>query len=522
MNARPLDAPYSRAGQAVRVRPAIRWLPTVRRSLPAGLAVAGGIIGFGWMAMLLLSRANGLATPAYDHAFFEQVVWNASQGNGFVSNFSQGSFLGLHFSPLLVLPAALEQVWADARVLSLLHVAALALAGPAAFLFLRAALSPSRAGPWLAAALAAPLPVWSAVQEAARADFHTESLALPLALLAGWAGLRGRTALLWILAGVALLAKEDQGYTLLVLGLFLAARARGRLWRGGLPWRGGHPVAGPRLSGAAIALLGLAWTPLAFGVIMPWLRAGGRLETDWYYAWLLAGDGPASQLGRIWSQLAGFAGWQAALGILLSVALLPVLRPRWLLLVIPPIVADLLSANSAQADLKLHYTLLPLLPAIVAAAMGGRRLLALMARRTRRSRSSARHPAWGPPLLLTLALPALAVAWLGGGLPPTTRTDRGQWDWPAAIDELRAVARQVPPGVPLAVDDGLAAPLAARSQLRLLPTGEADAWVLVDRHAYLPGYTDVDRRRAFISILPRSGRPLIIDDGRFQLWGPQR
>lgn len=492
--------------------------------MPTAAVFAGAIIGFGWMSVLLLNRANGLATPAYDQAFFEQVVWNASHGNGFASSFSQGNFLGLHFSPLLVLPAALERVWADARLLTLLHVTALAAAGPAAFLFLRAAFSPSRIAPWLAATLAGPLPLWSAIQEAGRADFHTEVLALPLALLAGWAGLRGRGVLLWLLAIAALLAKEDQGYTVLVIGAFIGVRAPGRLWRGGVPWRGGRPVRGSRLNGLGVALLGLVWTPLAFTMVMPWLRGQDRLETDWYYAWLVNGGGPLSHLDQVWSQLSNLDGWFAAGGMLLSVALLPLLRPAWLLLALPPIVANLLSANWAQADLKLHYTLLPLVPFIVAAALGGRRLLAWRARRTRRGRRASiqaeHNVVLGGRSLLLLALPALAVGWIGGGLPPTMRTEPGQWDRPAAGAELSTIARIVPQNAVLIVDDGLAAPLAAREHLRLVPDAEADGWVLVDLDAYLPGYTSPQRRNAFLRQLPRSGRLLLADDGRFQLWGP--
>ncbi|MEJ7696359.1 MAG: DUF2079 domain-containing protein [Candidatus Limnocylindrales bacterium] len=70
--------------------------------------------------------------------------WSVSQGYGFRSSFNPGDFLGLHFSPLLVVPAALQVVWPDARLLSLLQVIALGLAVPAAFLFVRAVLRPHR------------------------------------------------------------------------------------------------------------------------------------------------------------------------------------------------------------------------------------------------------------------------------------------------------------------------------------------------------------------------------------------
>ncbi len=499
-------------------RAATRNLRRPSISVPTLLSLSGALLGFGWLASLLLRRADGLATRAYDLAFFQQVVWNVSEGNGFVSSFNDGSFLGVHFSPLLVVPALVEMVWADARVLSLFHVLALAAAGPAAFLFLRAACRPSPWAPWLAAAIAAPLPIWSAIQEAGLADFHTESLALPFALLAGWAGLRGRTWLLFAFAGVVLLAKEDQGYTLLAVGALIAARGPGRL-------RDGRRHApGVRSAGLLLMVVGVFWTLAVFGVLMPLLRGGASLETGWYYSWIIEGGGPLANADRIIEQLTNGAGWMAAAGLLLSTAALPLLRPAWLLFALPPVLASLLSANVAQAGLTLHYTLLPMVPILVAAALGGRSLLAWSARRFRRSRRRVGAGVVGrrpmAPVLLALAVPAIGVAWIGGGLPPTMRAEHSQWDRPPAHDELLRFAEQIPGEVVLIVDDSIAPPLASRADLLLIPNGALDAWVLVDREARDPGYLSWERRNGYVHELPESGRPQIAREGRFELWGP--
>lgn len=481
--------------------------------MPMLLSLAGALLGFSWLAFLLLRRADGLATLAFDQAFFQQIVWNVSQGNGFVSSFNDGSFLGLHFSPLLAIPALVETIWADARVLSLFHAAALAAAGPAAFVFLRAAFHPSPSAPWLAAAIAVPLPIWSAIQEAGRADFHTESLALPFALLAGWAGLRGRPLLLVAFAAVVLLAKEDQGFTVFVIGALVAARGPGRL-RDGL-----RPAAGVRAAGLAVMAVGFLWSIVVFAVVMPLLRDGVRLETGWYYAWILENGGPLANVDQIVAQLTNGRAWMGAAGLLLSTAALGLLRPMWLLLALPPILVNLLSANLAQADFKLHYTLLSIVPFLVAAAMGGRRLLAWTARR-RRSAARERRAGAAAPVLVLVAVPALFVAWIGGGLPPTERTAHGQWDRPAAHDALLRFADQIPAGVLLTVDDGLAPPLASRSEISLIPNSAPGGWVLVDREARDPGYFSWARRESFVEELPASGRPLLAEDGRFELWGP--
>src|SRR5215467_1817223 len=141
-----------------RLRRATRTLPRVWHPLdvlsaalrPGVLPLAAAIAAAALYGWTLLSRADALLLPAYDTAFFQQVVWNIGHGRGFASDFFPASFLGLHFSPLLLLLGELV------------------------------------ANRWLAAALAAPVPLWAALQQAAWAGFHPEALALPLVLLAGW------------------------------------------------------------------------------------------------------------------------------------------------------------------------------------------------------------------------------------------------------------------------------------------------------------------------------------------------
>src|SRR5437660_3348827 len=199
----------------------------------AAVPLLAGLLAFAAIAWTLLQRSAGLLLPAYDTAFFEQVVWNLGHGGGFTSGYFGANFLGLHFSPLLVLPAAIELAWPDARVLSLLHAAALGLSAPAAYLLLRGRLGGRPGASVAAAALAAVVPLWQVVQQAATAGFHTEALALPLVLAAGWAGLRGRDVLCWTCALAALCAREDQAYAVAVIGLLLVfhgpARSRGVL-----------------------------------------------------------------------------------------------------------------------------------------------------------------------------------------------------------------------------------------------------------------------------------------------------
>ncbi len=461
------------------------------------MSLGAGAVASALFAWTLLRWAGGLLVPAYDTAFFQQVVWNLGHGGGFSSGFWPASFLGLHFEPLLVLPAALERAWPDARLLSILQAIALGATAPAAYLLLSALLRPpaptgtlETPGPgsrrategdgdrrrWVAAALAAPVPLWAAVQQAARAGFHTEALALPLLLLAGWAGLRGRTALCWALALLALTAKEDQAYAVAVLGALL-------LWHGP-----------SRRQGAALAAVAIAYGAAVEWAVMPALRGGVTSQVDPYYRWL-----HTASPGQVAAALANPGGWLALAGIVAGLAGLPLLRPAWLALALPPLAADLLSAHHPQPELRLQYALPLVLPLLVAAGLAARHL-------------PPRLPA---PAVAALAVPALLI----GALAGPVLGQRGAGPEPA-LERLRLCAASMPAAASVAADDSAAAALASRPELRLLTEARPGDFVVVDRSGPQPAYVWLPDRERVLVGLAAQGRRLRCDDGRFQLWSP--
>lgn len=435
--------------------------------MAVGLAA---LVAAAWYAWLLLARDAGLATFGYDQAFFQQVVWNLDHGRWFTSSFSSGSFLGLHFEPLLIVPAAVELAWPDARALSLLAAASIAGLGLSAFLFVRALTG----RPCLAAAIAAPLPFWPALQEAAKAGFHPEMIGVGLALLAGWAGLRGRTGLCWALVFLSLGAKEDQAWNILVIGLALAT----------LP--------ATRQIGRRLAVLAVAWGVTITGVVMPLLRAGQYVDTDNYYRWLVVAPTRA-----IFHALTFPAGWLAFLVLILCAGCLPLLRPTWLALAAPPLLADLLSAHDPQPLLHLQYALPLVVPVLVAAAMAARAIPA----------------GWPIPML---AVPPAILALTIGALPPSMAANSAAFQRPPALARLQACVQGLPADAPVAADDTILAPLASRSSLRELTGAQPTDFLVIDREAGLPGYVViVDRTR----ILMKQNRPVLCDDGRFLVLG---
>lgn len=455
-----------------------------RALLPALAPCLAGAVAFALYLVTLLRRAAALRIPAYDTAFFEQVVWNVGHGNGWSSGYLDAGFLGLHFEPLLLLPALLERLGAGWQVLLVLESAGLAASGPAAFLFLRSLLGGRPSAALTAAALATPVPFWILLQNAADASYHTETLGLPLVLLAGWLGLGGRWPFVWGALALALAAKEDQAYTTLVVGLVLLRY-------------------GPsRLGAALVCAVSVAWAGGLELWVMPHLLPGGRSDLASYYAWLLRPTA-AAVLGH----LARPAGWVAVGVAVLGMAALPLLRPAWLLLTFPPFLGSLLSDHWPQPALDLQYGLPVVVPLLVAGGLGAARLLDL-------ERPFVRRPA-SRSLLAALALPALVLGVALGPMPGYAR--------PAGRPlsrQLASCAAAVPARAPVATDDDVAIWVAARPQEMPLTDEQPEDWLVIDTRRAPPGYVDQAARSRMLRRLPRSGRVLACSTGRFQVWTP--
>lgn len=451
-------------------------------------------IAFAWIVHGLLQRMYGMTSESWDLAYDQQIIWGLTQGDWFYSSFARANFLGIHLELIFLPIAAIEKLWPSPLVLAILSAAGLAAAGPAAYLFFRAILPEERReSPWLALALAAPLPFTVAIQEAARDFFHPENIALAFALVAAWAGLRGRRAWMWSFVLLDLACKEDQVYTVAVLALLMRSY--------------GAPVV--KKHWRFLLYLAIFWFLIGTGVVQQHLRAPNGYTDFVYYRWLIGLDPnvPVSALAVL--QALARPGALLMLGaVIASMFGLPLLAPRWLLLVIPPYLANVLSEHIPQNTLNLHYILLLMFPMIVAGGVGARRFLERVQLR--------------PELALVAAVPALALGWGYGGFPPALLG----WDWaysrPNAVAQLQEAASVIPSDAPVNADSGLDIWLANRHIINDFPDMlTPECYVVIDRQAYYLGSnTDPAKHKAAMDALPGSGRRLLYDDGRFQVWSP--
>jgi uncharacterized membrane protein len=452
---------------------------------------ASAVLAFAWILHSQLERLYGLTAPVWDLGQSQQVIWTVSSGHGWASSYENGrNFLGIHLELVFLPIAFLERLWLTPVVPLAVSAAGLAAIAPAGYLFLRSFLPELQAARWLALALAAPMPFWAATQEAARDQFHPENLALALGLLAGWAGVRQKRWLLWVFVIGLLSCKEDQVYTAFVAGLLI--------------WRAGAP--GIKQHGKAVMVFAAAWLAVGSGV-QHVLRGGTTSPAEYYYWW-------------IWMEPSrNFFGaavlrpdpWLAVAGLLGSLLALPLVAPRWLLLALPPLAANLLSSHDVQERLQLHYVLLIMFPLIVAAGFGARRLLEQRSVLTR-------LPA---PALLFAAVPALVIGLTLGRLPPALGADSWLYDRPPAVDRLLAATALIPADAPLYADDGAAVWLSDRSRIGILyDQPEPDRYVVIDRQAWAHRDDRAVGRADAIALMQATGRRLLFDDGRFEVWSP--
>jgi uncharacterized membrane protein len=480
-----VDAMHVTGQERVEPRPVAWWIfPTV--------PLAAAALAFAWTLRGELLRLYGLTGSAWDYGYDQQIIWNISVGQGFYSSFARANFLGIHFELIFVVLAAVEKLWPNPAVLLIFSSAGLAATAPAAYLFFRAMLPAERPeSPWLAVALSATIPFWAAIQEAARDFFHPENMALALALLAAWAGIRGHRVAMWVLCVLVLTCKEDQVYTVGVIGLLMAAYGAPEIRK---HWR-------------FIVYLAAAWFLIGTGIVQQHFRNGGY--TDFiYYRWLFGLDpSTPNTLTNILTAAFRPGALLVVAAVIAGMFALPLLAPRWLLLVIPPYLANVLSGHTPQNVLNLHYVLLLLFPLIVAGGVGARKFLEMRSIR--------------PATALVAILPALILGWGTGRFPPALGGDQGLYSHPNAIAELQAATSMIPANAPVNADDALTLWLANRHTINDFPDRlDGTCYVVIDRQAYLSGPTHPDQRLAALNQLPTSGRSLLYDDGRFEVWSP--
>ena len=303
------------------------------------LSLLLGLVAWGGSA----ARHHLLQSNAYDLGLFDQWAWLLSQGLPPISSMEQVHWLADHGAWGFAVAGGLYALTPSVQWLLATQALALSLTAVPIWMLAAQAQLPRRLC-WLACLLWWLQPV---VFNSTLFDFHPEVWVMPALALSLWAQ-RARRFRLWFALLLLLLSCRD-GLVLITAGIALELAWR-RRWR----WS------------TAAALLSGGWL---------------LMLSRWLYPWLRDGEGPKAA-GRMFSHLSGgpvsaLAGldWPGGLSYLLLLALpcgvlwrrrsLPVL-----LIGLPLVLVNLLSAASSYRTLVHHYSL-PLAVVAVLAAIDG-------------------------------------------------------------------------------------------------------------------------------------------------------
>jgi hypothetical protein len=266
-----------------------------------------------------------------------------------------------------------------------------------------------------------------------------------------------------------------------------------------------------------VAALSLAWFVAATFVIVPRhaVTVYGVAQSGYFARYGALGDSPAdifrsllAQPGLVWRILTEPARLAYLWRLAAAFGLLPLLAPDVLLLVLPVLLANALSAYPAQYYGEFHYSA-PVLPYVAAAAaFGAARLWRLVQRRVTAGSPAFQHmPASGagtmaaasfvrnartsvPPLLSTL-LALWIVGWAAWGYVEAGRGPLGGRYDPVTVTAhhrlLDRFTAQIPPDAPLTATAAVHPHVSHRRFVYQFPLGldapapaEAATWALLD------------------------------------------
>ena len=311
------------------------------------LTWAIALVVFGAYTTISVSRLIRLNPTSWDLSLFTECVKQyAHFHEPIVDVMGAGTNLwGVHFSPALVAIAPFFRVFPSPATL-LVAQALLA----AVSVFPVSAIAREKIGPGPARAIALAYGFSWGLQQMSNFDFHEIALAVPLLAFSLSALARGRIKATVLWAMPLVLVKEDQGFTVAALGLYLLVS-------------GDRAADRTRMrAGEFLTVWGLGWSLLAIMVIIPHFNAG-HVYSFWGNGGALAPGGHVSFLGLIRQFCYAWPVKLQTVVLLLLPTAFIALRSPMVLIALPSIGLRFVSSYSAYWGTSWHYnaTVMPIL-----------------------------------------------------------------------------------------------------------------------------------------------------------------
>lgn len=338
------------------------------RAAPAVIVVTALFVVFFGLSNWF--RQVNLQTAQFDMGNMDQVLWHTLHGHWFqLTDPGSGALIprsAIHTDFLLLIYLPFYTLFQDPRTPLVLQVLAVASGVIPLYLLAR-----KKIGAPAGAFMSVLYLLYPTLEWAVTFDVHAVVLATPLFLWAWWAATERRWRVYYAAISLALLGKEEVGLTVAAIGVY---------WG----WRRGY-----RTMGIVSVLLGIGWTALMLGVVIPFSRAApGHFAFSYYSDF---GSSYSEVLRNVLSHpidvLVTFfkADRVLLLGqLLLPVGLVALAGLPVLLVALPELAVNFLSSNSAQHSIFFHYMSV-VTPFVLLAAVDGwnraRRLRVLQGRR---------------------------------------------------------------------------------------------------------------------------------------------
>ena len=409
-----------------------------------------------------LSRYRTFHNRTFDLALYARQAWGLVHGD-YWDPIVDSHFLGTHVALVLWPLGLVGQRFGMVPVLIVAQALAFALAAlPLAQIGARrfgdrgALLA---AGAWL---------LYPNLGHVASYEFHPGSLGmLPLAFALDALD-RGRAGVFALSCLGLLLCRADFA----LLGVLLGAA--------GMLWTRPRPVVWLQ-AGALVALTSIGYLALQFLVLKPWFPAGASSYDLHFPKWGGSPFGVVRTLfhdpGLVRDHFFQPAKLSYVPRVLLPLAFLPLLAPRWLLFALPFVAINSISSFPTTVELYSRY-LTPAVPALVVGAIDG---LAWLAARWPRAR--VRHAAMGV-LVGCLVLGSVR----NGGMPWSRDFDAAAFVADAYTAEAERTVASIAPRGSVQAPDPLLPHLAERSEIYRAPPPDLNAQFVV---------LDVSHRRRY-------------------------
>ena len=424
--------------------------------MAAGYAIVMGAVS--------LQRHWMFHTHAWDLGIYDQTLWSIATGR-----FPQRTLpdlipvFGDHFTPIVFLLVPLYWIWPGPSALLILQALVLAAGAFPLFRIARRALDDRP--------LAVLFPLFYFAYYPLRRltlwDFHPETLAITLLLLATDALLAGRRLafLGWLALAVA--TKEEVALAAVAFGLFIFLDRRGA-------WLGSGVAAG-----GALAL------GLALWIAIPHFRGGPYVYLTEYPRYAQFGSSVpeilVSLVTRPWLLVTTLFGDDRLMYVarfLAPLGFLPLLSPTHFLLALPTLGAHLLSSYRGQYTLIDQYAA-TLIPFFFVSAVFGFQRVVRWAEARGWPRDAATRLTAGALVVLTLLFVYRSPTWsVRRFLSDAARR-------PAKV----AMVRAIPPTASVAADSLLVPHLSRRAEIHLLTETSValrPQYLLLDRQVTPP------------------------------------